>query len=145
MRAVHGLLAFGVMFLGCIATAAAQDCTADRAAADGRIGEAIRALERELDPYEIAVRAGDLGGFEKRAEPVARLWDGLFGAIHREQARIAAIPCPVEGVPNEYRLPMDWDMVRDLGVGRIVELDRGIAELNAGIRRGRPPLAGIGQ
>ena len=145
MRAVHGLLAFEMMFLGCFATAAAQDCTAHRAAADGRIGDAIRALERELDPYEIAVRAGDLGEFEKRAKPVARLWDGLFGAIHREQAWIAAIPCPVEGVPNEYRLPADWDMVRDLGVRRILDLDRAIAGLNAGIRHGGPPLAGLGQ
>jgi hypothetical protein len=145
MRAVHGLVAFEIIFLGCFTAAAAQDCTADRAAADGRIGEAIHALERELDPYEIAVRAGDLGEFEKRAEPVARLWVGLFGAIHREQARIAAIPCPVDGVPNEYRLPTDWDMVRDLGIRRILYLDRTIAGLNAGIRHGKPPLAGLGQ
>ncbi|MET0744720.1 MAG: hypothetical protein ABWY78_15225 [Microvirga sp.] len=144
MRAIRVLLAFEIMVLGCGA-AVAEDCPADRAAADGRIGAAIRALERELDPYELAVRAGDLAAFETRAEPVARLWDGLLDTIHSERARIASIPCPVEGVPNEYRLPVDWDMVRDLGARQVVDLDRRIAELNAGSQRGRAPLAGMGQ
>ncbi|MET0745579.1 MAG: hypothetical protein ABWY78_19570 [Microvirga sp.] len=113
---------------------AAEDCHAERYAAAAAIQHATDQLEVELGPYEAAVITGDIRAFDDAAQWVVGPWEHLIGTITRERARLRAVPCPLDDIPDVARLPAGWDTVRDIGAWQVVEVDRNIALLNAGFR-----------
>ena len=117
--------------------AAAGDCDASRSVAAERIAKAQAQLEARLDPYEMAVITGNLRAFDEVAQWTIGPWEDLLMAISQERQRLAALPCPIDGIPDANRLPPGWDTVRDIGALHVIEIDRAIAVLNhqAGVAR----------
>jgi hypothetical protein len=125
-------VAFGPM--GFPAPATAEDCSAERFAAAQAIQRSTERLEIELGPYEAAVMSGDLREFDAAARWVVGPWEDLIAVIVRERARLRDASCPLEGIPDEARLPDGWETVRDIGARQMVDADRNFTIHNFELR-----------
>jgi len=100
------------------------DCEAARSAAGDAISHQIQALGSALEPYEAAIRAGNLTAFDEASLAVIRDWNDLLLTISRERDRMREAGCRDEDLPNPSWLPARWSVLRDLGAEHSVAQDR---------------------
>ena len=100
------------------------DCEAARSAAGDAIAHQIQALGFALEPYEAAIRAGNLIAFDEASPAVIRDWNDLLLTISRERDRMREAGCRDADLPNPSWLPARWSVLRDLGAEHSVAQDR---------------------
>jgi hypothetical protein len=100
------------------------DCEAARSAAGDAIAHQIQALGFALEPYEAAIRAGNLIAFDKASPAVIRDWNDLLLTISRERDRMREAGCRDADLPNPSWLPSRWSVLRDMGAEHSVAQDR---------------------
>jgi len=100
------------------------DCEAARSAAGDAIAHQIQALGFALEPYEAAIRAGNLIAFDEASPAVIRDWNDLLLTISRERDRMREAGCRDADLPNPSWLPSPWSVLRDLGAEHSVAQDR---------------------
>jgi hypothetical protein len=104
------------------------DCETARSAAGDAIAHQIQALGFALEPYEAAIRAGNLIAFDEASPAVVRDWNALLLTISRERDRMREAGCRDDDLPDPSWLPARWSVLRDLGAEHSVAQDRaGIA------------------
>lgn len=124
-------LALQGLILIAVQPSAAADCDAERGAAIGRIRGAATELRRDLDPYDAAVREGDLVLFNAYVENVEEGWWSLMSAESKAYARLRSLGCAPDGVAAALPMPSGYETVLTVGPEHLTQLDRNLAEANA--------------
>lgn len=110
---------------------AAADCDAERGSAIGRIRGAAVELRQDLEPYDAAVREGDLVMFNAYVEAVEEGWWTLMSAEARAYSRLRSLGCAPDGVAAALPMPSGYETVLTIGPEHLTQLDRNLAEANA--------------
>jgi len=110
---------------------AAADCETERSATVGRIRGAALELRQDLDPYDAAVREGDLVMFNAYVEAVEEGWWTLMSAEAKAYSRLKSLGCAPDGVAAALPMPSGYETVLTVGPEHLTQLDRNIAEANA--------------
>ena len=124
-------LALQGLLLIAVRPSAAADCVAERNAAIGRIRGAVIELRQDLEPYDAAVREGDLVMFNAYVEAGEEGWWALMSAEARAYARLRSLGCAPDGVAAALPMPSGYETVLTVGPEHLTQLDRNIAEANA--------------